>query len=167
MSPMIQRTYPRKTIETPIQFAPWNSNDFHPTRALNFSAGGLCYHSDQKLEPMAEVCIVMLNYAPERYGPEGYRSYLARIRWVQPNKTLQGTFATGAQIIARSHEILTADVKEPQHLCDLCGALMPAGRLKSTQENAQLCEHCYKQFLSLPDGRFRQSVERFLTGNIY
>jgi hypothetical protein len=166
MSNIVQRN-PRKPIETPIQYAALNSRDFHPTRSLNFSAGGLCYQSDQPLEPMAEVCIVMLNYAPERFGPEGYRSYLARIRWVQPIAAPQGTFATGAQIIARSHDILSADVKEFHHICDLCGALMTADRLQSTPANAQLCEHCYRQFLSVPDDRIRQSVERFLVGNVY
>jgi hypothetical protein len=166
MSDIVQRTYPRISIETPIQYAALNSNEFHPTRSLNFSAGGLCYQSDQPLEPMAEVCIVMLNYSPERYGPEGYRSYLARIRWVQPSNALQG-FATGAQIIARSHDILTADINEPQHICDLCGALMAADRLISTEANAQLCQHCYRQFLSVPEGKIRQSVERFLVGNVH
>ena len=167
MSDIIERTYPRVAIETPIQFAPLNTHKYHPTRSLNFSAGGLCYQSEQRLEPMAEVCIVMLNYAPERYGPEGYRSYLARIRWVQPSSALHGSFATGAQIFARSHEILTDEVQEPYHICDLCGALMPASLLQSTNGNAQLCQHCYKQFQSVPDGKLRQSVERFLVGNVY
>jgi hypothetical protein len=166
MSNIVQRTYPRLPIETPIQYAALNSTEFHPTRSLNFSAGGLCYQSEQPLKPMAEVCIVMLNYAPERFGPEGYRSYLARIRWVQPSAS-QNTFATGAQIIARSHEVLSADVKECHHICDLCGALMTADRLQSTPANAQLCEHCYRQFLSVPDIKIRQSVERFLVGNVY
>lgn len=167
MSNLVQRTYPRIVMETPIQYSHLNSGDFRSTRSLNFSVGGLCYQTDQQLAPLAEVCIVMDNYAPGRFGPEGYRSYLARICWTQPLSALhKGILAAGAQIIARSHELLTGAITEPRHICDLCGALKPASRLQSTDGGTQLCEHCYKHFSAMPQGKISQCVNRFLTGNV-
>lgn len=164
---IVQRTYPRVPLEAAIQYTPTNSNDFRSTRSFNFSAGGLCYQTVQRLEPTDEVCIVMDNYAPGRFGPEGYRSYLAQICWIQPLSTpREEVFAAGARIIARSHEVLINETKEPHHLCDLCGVLMPAGLLRSTDGNAHLCEHCYRHFLSIPQGKVRRCVDRFLMGNV-
>jgi hypothetical protein len=164
---LVQRTYPRIHLEAAIQCTPSNCREFRSTRSLNFSAGGLCYKTDQKLEPAEEVCIVMDNYAPGRFGPEGYRSYLAQICWIQPLfAPREDIFAAGARIIARSHEVLINATNEPQHLCDLCGALMPANLLQITDGNAHLCKHCYRHFLSIPEGKVRRCVDRFLMGNV-
>ena len=167
MSTLVQRTYPRIELDTPIQYAAADSNEFHTSHSLNFSAGGLCYEMDQPFEPMAEVCIVMKNYEPGRNGPEGYRSYLARICWIQPLRTLrEGQLAAGAQIIARSHEVLANGTSESRHMCDLCGVLMPVSRLFDNDGDVQLCEHCQRHFLSIPKGKLRQCLNRYLMGNV-
>jgi len=170
MTEMIQRAYPRYHLQAPIQYGVFNgddSTDFHESHTLNYSAGGFCYETDLPLSPEDEVCIVMRNYMPNRTGPESYRSYLTRIRWIQPLRELRNErFAAGATIVARSHEILEAYTDEPRHNCDLCGALTPCGLLQCTDDNAQLCEHCHKHFQDLPQGKVRQCLERFMTGNV-
>ena len=74
MSNLIQRAYPRKIFEVPMQYATPNSGQFRCTQTRNYSAGGLCFETDRQLEPGTEVCVVMDAYAPERSGPESYRS---------------------------------------------------------------------------------------------
>jgi len=133
----------------------------------NYSAGGLCYEADQPLEPEAEVCIVMDNYTPGRVGPEAYRSYVARIRWIQPlNEARHERYAAGAQIMARSHEILAADSDEPRHICDLCGVLMPVRQIECNEGNVQLCPQCNKHYHCTPEGKIRKCLDRFLIGNV-
>lgn len=167
MSKLVHRSYPRTVFEAPIQYAVLNSHQFHATRLHNYSAGGLCYEADQPLAPEAEVCIVMENYAAGQSGPEAYRSYLAKTRWIQPvsrNGTVR--YAIGAQIVARSHEILAAETRESRQICDLCGVLVPVERMHQTEGNAQLCGQCHKHFQGIPPGKLRQCLERFWVGNV-
>lgn len=166
----IQRAYPRISCEAPIRYGVINGGncaEFHDSRAFNYSPGGMCYEINQKLPPEAEVCIIMNDYAPGQSGPGCYRSYLTRICWIHPlSEQEHERFATGAQIIARSHEILSPGAVEPCHNCDLCGAMISACQLQCTEGNAMLCGRCYKHFQSLPEGKIRQCLERFMTGNV-
>lgn len=170
MSNSIHRAYPRVPFETPIQWAVAYDKDhtlYHCARLLNYSSGGFCYETKDPLDPEAEVTIVMNDYTPDESGPESYRSYLTRVCWIQPlSKRRKGGFTTGAQIIARSHENLIEVIDEPMVICDLCGALMPVGRMKCTDGNAQLCDQCFKHFHSIPAGTARLRLERYLVGNI-
>lgn len=168
MSQIRQRSYPRTAFKAPIQYTVLDSNQSHSTQMINYSAGGMCYETDEQLEPESQVCIVMKNYAPGQYGPEGYRSYLTRISWIQPHHSRTGNshFLAGAKIVARSHEVLTADADKPQQICDLCGALMPVCQLRYTDAKAQLCEPCSKHFHSIPQGKIRKCLERFMVGNV-
>lgn len=167
MSEYVQRTYPRKAFEAPIKYAVPNSNQFSHTRTINYSTDGLCFIADQKLEPEAEVCVVMDNYAPGRSGPESYQSYLTRVRWIRPLSAHRPErFIAGTQIMSRSHEILAAHVDESCHFCDLCGERIQECLLHCTDENAQLCEPCYQHYGTLPEGQTRECVARFLVGNV-
>jgi hypothetical protein len=62
--------------------------------------------------------------------------------------------------------LLAHETMETYQFCDLCGALLPAGRLHTIPGNAQLCEHCYRQFQALPEGTVHQCIERYLMGNV-
>ncbi len=170
MPEIIQRTYQRYHIQAPIQYGVFNGEEklrLQESRTLNYSAGGFCYETDQRLRPEEQVCIVMRNYTPGQAGPESYRSYLTRIRWIQPlDRENSDRFAAGARIVARSHEIIDAFSEGPLNNCDLCGALTPCYLLECTENNAQLCEHCRAHFQSLPQGKVRQCLERYLTGNV-
>lgn len=168
MSQLTQRAYPRTAFNAPIQYTVLNSNKFHSTQMINYSAGGICYEADEQLDPEEQVCIVMKNYTPGQFGPEGFRSYLTRISWIQPDYSNTGNnhFIAGAKIVARSHEVLTADAERPQQICDLCGALMPVCQLHCTESKAQLCGQCCKHLDSIPQGKIRKCLERFMVGNV-
>ncbi len=167
MPQIIPRAYPRTECRAPIQYAPVHSQQFQSTHMYDYSADGLCYETDQELEPESEICIVMENYAPGLSGPEGFRSYVARVRWIKLlQKNGSKHYAAGAQIVTRSHEILISASQAQRHLCDLCGALMPLSQAKGTEEGAQLCDLCFEHVDSIPSKRIRKCVERFLIGNV-
>jgi len=166
MSPT-QRAHQRIAINTPIQYAPSQSDDFRSSRLLNFSEGGMCFQTVQQLEPLEEVSIIVKNYDPGQFGPQGYRSYLTRVCWIQPLSALKsGRFATGTRIIARSHEVLTQLTRRDFKNCDLCGLLMTVHQLKSIDAGVHLCEACHQFYLSIPEGSLRQSLKRLLLGNV-
>ena len=167
MSETIQRACPRTAHEVPIRYALLDTNRFHPARTYDVSSGGLCCQVHQPLEPGTDVCIVMENYDPGRTGLEGFRSYVATIRWthlISSNGTER--YAAGARFITCSHDIITAETQLPHHLCDLCGATMPLNKIEATRAGAQLCAHCSKHFNSIPSAKIRRCLERFMVGNV-
>ena len=167
MTNITPRSHARTTHQAPIQYALLNTAQFEPTRTYDYSAEGLCYEMARKLEPETEVCILMDNYAPERTGPEAYRSYVARIRWIHLlSKNGNTRYAAGAQIVARSHDILTSEDQLPRYRCDLCGKTEPSHRIQSTGTGLDLCGRCMKHFNNIPSPKIRQCVERFLLGNV-
>ncbi len=167
MPNFIQRAYPRKALQTPIRYMVSDSSQFRSTRTINFSMGGLCFETDQKLAPETEVCVVMDNYAPGISGPERYRSYLTRVRWNQPHSVpSKDIFFAGTQIMACSHDVFISSGEEPCHICDLCGAVMQECLIECTEENAQLCGPCHRHYRTIPEGQISKCVERFLIGNV-
>lgn len=167
MTVISQRTNTRTARQLPIQYALLDSDQFHVTRTYDISAGGLCYETHEPLNPGTDVCIVMQNYNPNLSGPEGFRSYVASIRWTNL-LSRNGTerYAAGARFITCSHDLITTETQLPQHLCDLCGVTMPLNKLEMTTLGAQLCADCTKHFASIPSIKIRKCVERFLVGNV-
>lgn len=167
MTHIIPRSHPREAYQAPIQFALLNSADFEPATTFNYSPEGLCYEVPRNLDPDTEVCILMENYAPGQTGPEAYRSYVARIRWIHLlSRNGSERYAAGAQIVARSHDVLTSEKQLPTFRCDLCGKLEPRHRLLSTDSGLDLCQRCMKHFSNIPSEKIRLCVERFLMGNV-
>lgn len=167
MPELIPRTHQRVQHQAPIQFALLNSEQFQHSSMYNYSDGGLCYEAHQPLAPEDEICIVMENYQPGQTGPEGFRSYLARVRWTELiSENGVNKYAAGAQWVVRSHEILATESQLPHQICDLCGTLRPLHRLERTSNSIQLCNDCFKHYNNIPSGKVRQCVERFLAGNV-
>lgn len=167
MTATTQRTNIRTTRQLPIQYALLNSDQFHPAKTYDFSVGGLCYETNEPLKPGTDVCIVMENYTPGISGPEGFRSYVASIRWTHLlSKNGTERYAAGARFITCSHDLITAENQLPHHLCDLCGAMMPLNKLEMTALGAQLCANCMKHLTGIPSVKIRRCVERFLVGNV-
>jgi hypothetical protein len=164
---MIPRSHPRSAYRTPIKYAVFNSNQFRSALTCDFSEGGFCYETDRELTPQEDICIVMENYAPGRAGPEGYHSYVARIRWTHlMHRNGDERYAAGAQIVARSHEILTTDSQMPICICDLCNAPVAQHRIIQTVSHAQICGLCAKHLDNMTSQKVRNCVERFLMGNV-
>ena len=167
MTQIIPRSTPRTAYHAPIQYALLNTRQFRPTRTYDYSRDGLCYETDQPLEIESEVCIIMDNYVPGQDGPEGYRSYVARIRWLQLlSRNGADRYAAGAQIVARSHEVLATEAQMPKQFCDLCAAVKPAHRIELTESGLELCRQCSRHFHNIPSDKIRQCVERYLLGNV-
>jgi hypothetical protein len=167
MTNIIERSYQRIANQAPFQYALLNTEEFHPTRAHDFSAGGVCFEPHELLQPGTDICIVMEAYPPELAGLEAYRSYVASIRWTHLlSKNGTESYMAGARFVIRSHEIITAENQLPCQLCDLCGDTLTLNKLEMTSDGAHLCHHCLKHFKKIPPGKIRQCIERFLIGNV-
>jgi hypothetical protein len=167
MTTLIPRAYQRLASKAPFQYAPLDSSQFQPTRACDFSAGGVCFESHEALKPGTDICIVMEAYQPEIDGLEAFRSYVASIRWTHLlSKNGSERYLVGSRFVARSHEVITNENQLPRQLCDLCGSRLPLNKLETTPGGAHLCRYCQKHYNKLPNGKIRQSIERYLIGNV-
>ncbi len=167
MAAFVQRAHPRQALQAPIKYRTAQSDRFFQARTLNYSSDGLCLEVDHKVEPQTEIYVLMENYAPGRTGPEGYRCYRTRVRWIRPRTAYRDQgFIAGTQIMARSHDAPEARVEDTHQICDMCGDLIQECRLQCTDENAQLCEPCYRHYCKIPEGKTRECVDRFIVGNV-
>ena len=167
MTNITPRLHQRKTYHLPIEYALLNSGQFEQAHTYDYSSQGFCYEVPRKLEPDTEVCIVMKNYTPGQSGPEAYRSYVTRVRWThQISGNGNKRYAAGAEIVARSHDVLSTEAQLPQVVCDLCDRLEPMHRIEEINTGVYLCRECLKHFSSIPSSKIRECVERFLVGNV-
>ena len=170
MRSIVQRAHPRMVAQIPIQVSALDSKactPFKPASILNYSAGGFRYTTKQALPPKSQVCVLMRDYTPEQIGPGRYRSYLTRICWIHPIATPSDpNFVAGAEIVARSHEILTPCSDKHRNICDLCNALESTCRMENEEGSAQLCESCCKEYNNISPGKIRECIDRFLMGNV-
>ncbi len=162
-----QRTYPRNNYEAPIMYARIGADDYSDSRMYNFSRNGLYFEPNRPLAPESDILVVMVNYAPGTFGPEAYRSYSAKIKWCREiPKIKKDRFGVGVELLARSHEILAPEVREILHTCDLCGELNPSESIRQTEDDCMLCDNCDKHMSVMPNGMIKDSIHRFLTGNV-
>jgi hypothetical protein len=167
MAVQIQRNFPRTHYEAPIQYGRTNADGFLDARMFNFSKGGLYFEPSQPLSPNSDIYIVMRNYSPGTYGPEAYKSYIARIKWCdQIVKTEGRIYGAGVQFLERSHELLGSETQAVRIACDLCGTLIPSSEVCQTEDTVYLCSSCYKHLTSIPEGKLRETIHRFLLGNV-
>lgn len=164
MPPPSRRAYPRVAYQTDIQVSLPETGAYVDSRSYNFSLGGMYLETPQPLSRDATIQIQMKDYAPGAYGPEAYQCYVAGVRW---RREFAGNghplFGIGVQFLERRHGDLAA---EDRVVCELCGDLTSSLKCRHTPEGARFCPDCYKHLETLPDGKIRGCIHRFLTGNV-
>jgi len=162
-----RRVYPRGHYEAPILYARVGSDSYYDSKMYNFSEGGVYFEPERPLAPGSDLSIIMVNHAAGTFGPEAYKSYIARIRWCRAVTAAEShRFGVGAEFLAKSHEIPVVDGYRIQIHCDLCGKLAGSGEITQTVDYCRLCRHCLKHVNAIPDGIIKESIHRFLCGNV-
>jgi len=167
MPAFTKRSSHRNHYESPIRYANINTDLYSDARMYNYSKDGMYFEPSRPLVPESEIYIVMVNYSPGTNGPEAYKSYIARIRWcreLQKKDALR--YGVGVQFLDRSHEIYGLDIEDTQYSCDLCGQLTPSNKIHKTEDYIYLCPDCLKYLNVVPGGKIKDSIERFLIGNV-
>ena len=76
-----RREHVRYDLDTPIVYAFQDSDQFNPARLCNYCKEGMCFESDNAIEPGADIYIMMENFLPDSIDAEFYDGYLAEVRW--------------------------------------------------------------------------------------
>ena len=169
MASQIKRAFPRKYHNTPILFNDFGSDDYMRSKMYNFSKGGMYFRSNTILRPDLNIRIVMINYTPGSYGPEAYKGYMAKIRWCResPDSTDEEKFGIGVQFLEKSHTEFGKEASIASYMCDLCGNITTLECIHRTDELDYLCGDCHKHLKSFPEGRIKESIKRFMAGNVF
>jgi hypothetical protein len=167
MATHVKRAYSRKNCAAPITYAYFDTQKYYNAKIYNSSVAGMCFESDDALQPGSGVCIKMVNYVPETDGPEAYRFYQAKVKWCKNiPKADASCYKVGVQYMAKSHTVCEESVLGSSCSCGLCGENTPYGETHMTEDSVSLCSDCFKQLEALPDGRIKKSIDDFLIGNV-
>lgn len=167
MDTYIQRTHPRNDYLAPIKYSSDISGGYEDARIYNYSKDGFGIEPRQRTDPGRQIHILTSNYSPGTDGPEAFKRYLARIQWCRENED-QGDFPfrAGVQILSMSNDLIESNDCLVKNNCDLCGKPTESGIIMHTEGLADLCPNCYDHFMQIPNGMLKQSLERFIIGNV-
>ena len=78
-----KREHERFDLNASIVYAFHDSDLFYQARISNYCKGGMCFMTDNTLEPGSDIYIMMENFSPDAVDAEFYDGYLAEVRWCQ------------------------------------------------------------------------------------
>ncbi len=164
MSARDRRVYARKYYEAPISYAKFNAKGFYEATMYNISEGGMYFETEDALMIGAPVYIRMINFSPEAYTPGSHKAFVAQVRWCRkiPETSV---FGAGVQYMAKAH-LNGIDMDSETSLCDLCGENTALTEIHETNDALGLCLDCFKRLGGLIDGKIKECIMRFATGNV-
>jgi hypothetical protein len=164
-----QRAFHRNKSNTPARYEEVENGHFYDSRIVNFSHDGLCLEGPHPLPLAAVVSVNVLEQTPGAFGLEGCRNILGEVRWCKQNGENGGkVFDAGVRVISKKRDISDLDsvAKPDNFLCHLCGDSVLARHVTEVLEWVYLCPYCCRHFNALPQGRLKESIERYMVGNV-
>jgi PilZ domain len=161
-----QRAFDRNEVEAPLQFKIPETDALAVTRLYNICQGGIYFESQQPMEPGHETTIVIPDLLAPSPAPDAYAGYRVRIRWCNELKNHEPTYGIGAQLLAKTEELKKTAILEMPFGCELCGRNLRKGSICSVKGTVCLCLPCYKHLEKIPEGSVRESILRFIDGNV-
>jgi len=162
-----KRCDPRNYYKAPIIYARENSSSYSDATMYNFSEGGMYFESDYAIRSGSYIYIRMINFSPDVYVPGAYKAYVAQVRWCR--KISDGgrpLYGSGVKYTAKSYIPYRKNMRQCNHLCDLCGGKISPDQTHKTDDPLYLCLDCFKYMGKLIDGKIRESIMKFTIGNV-
>ena len=160
------RTFPRTYYEVPIKYGDFSTNHYNRSKVLNFSKNGMYFEIRDPLTPESDICILMVNYSANAYGPEAFRSYLGTTKWCRELTDFDyGRYGIGVQLIAKSHDICGAHPQQIVHPCDMCNQLTAPPEIRLVEEYVYVCPVCFGKLAALPDDAAQKSLAGIIWEN--
>ncbi|MFP4032985.1 MAG: PilZ domain-containing protein [Desulfococcaceae bacterium] len=170
MNTLDRRAHKRVSCEVPALLAAEHSESYRESRLRNFSGDGIYFETAEPFLPDSMVRIRVTGDSPGGNGPEAFQWYLANIRWRQSiEEKDQVLFGFGAKIMQRSNKslenvswasILDRDLRDDRH---------PRFDRRINSDFVVFCDDGDDgddHLAGEPDGPVKQSLIRFLNGNV-
>jgi hypothetical protein len=160
------RLHTRINRKVPIKYSFGEKEDVFEAVIYNSSRGGIYYEPSQAIPPESEVQIMMVNYSSTAKGPEAYRFYEAKTKWLREiSAATPPSYGVGAQLLIKSREIDSPDMERISHPCEMCGQMIPCDEIITIDDCVGLCRSCYEYFQQLSEGPAKEAIKRHLVCN--
>jgi len=160
-----RRRHERESCKTSITFSEYRETDYYIATMYDKSEGGVSFETGTKLQTGWPVSILM---PPARTDgiefTRTYEAYVARVKWCQPNGS-ENHYKMGAQLLFQGYMSNSQEDDKAGSTCELCESKL-FGEVYLTDEPLNLCLSCFKYLGGVLEGSTRESVIRFLMGNV-
>ena len=163
----LKRLFPRHGCRLPIQYRTTEADDFMDAVLYNCSKTGMYFEPRSIIMPEEDVHILMSTYCLSGEGPENFRYYMARAIWCRSiADDTDPRYGCGARLLKRSCQADGMNAEVICHTCDMCGVPIPCNDLCKTEEFLYLCPSCKRHLAAIPEGQLKDSIKRYLVGNV-
>ena len=76
-----KRRHERFDLNASMVYAYHDSDLFYQAQICNYCKGGMCFESNDAIEPGVDIYIMMESFSPDTVGDDFYDGYLAEVRW--------------------------------------------------------------------------------------
>ena len=157
-----RRIQARENYEAPIIYAKYNDGDFHEATMYNSSQDGMYFESACDLRQGLYVYIKLAEPGHDICLPG---AYVGQVRWCI-KKNNASIYGIGVRFMARGHIINGKNAERSDCSCDLCGEITPE-EILMTDDALSLCHDCFKRLGGLIEGNIKNSILRFMAGNVF
>lgn len=154
MSTIPKRAFNRNNCQARILYSEYgNRNEFFEAEMYNSGEGGMYFEANDALKPGSDICIKLGNYSPEYHGLEAIDGYRAEVMWCRKVAKEEGAcYGVGVRFMVNT--------------CSHCGEKVAYSDIHKTDSFLFLCSRCMKHLHTLPNGHLKDSIEKFLIGNV-
>lgn len=162
MTDYIRRDGSRESCEIPIIWTDYHSGNYHSATVCNKSDGGLYFKTQFNTRSKSDIFIKPIHYEPETNGPEEYKFFEAKVKWLKELPSMDGLhFGIGVQFLAKSHKVY-----EPTYQCSMCDITISYGDIHEIDDFVYLCPYCLDQYNRMPNGIIKNNLKSFMLGNV-
>jgi len=150
-----KRAFQRETCQARIFYSDYgNKKQLFEAQLYNASEGGMYFEAADSVQPGADLFIKLSDCSSELQGIESYDGYRAEVMWCRKiyKEDTAGCYGVGVRFMVNT--------------CSHCGEKVAYSDIHKTDSFLFLCSRCLKHLQMLPDGKLKDSVEKFLLGNV-
>lgn len=106
MTANTKRGYARSYLQTPIMYAPANTDDYLKAITYDNSVAGMSFETEHFLQPGTDIRIKMINDEPDpHFSPEAYKIYRAQVKWCKKILDDKNSFCYGIGVKFRKPRV--------------------------------------------------------------
>jgi hypothetical protein len=162
------RFHERSVIKIPLAYRTPEPDHFGITRLLNISEGGLYFETYRPMESNLNIEVFRTKLPKENQTPGAFVGHKARILWSSElHQHRRQRYGVGIQFVNEAHvPSYLPNFESSSYRCDLCDQISNDEIIWRKDLYVFLCPPCFKHLDSIPDGTQKESIIRFLIGNV-
>ena len=152
-------------IAIPIMYSMNGKDSLRDAIMYNIYPDGMSFRSECPVPMEKHLYIRMKDLTPETFISGAFQACVARVssceKVVDDNTEI---YDVAVKFLTNGLIIIGGSAREYQ--CDLCSETDHSEEMYITQDSLYLCHDCFKRWGELVDGEIRESIERFMVGNV-